>query len=1130
MSLTSSGKVVRMKHSMLRRSTMREIRQSLGRFFAILSIIALGVGFFSGVRDTTPAMVHTVDAFWQEKQLYDYRLVSTLGWEEQDVAFFRMQGNVRAAEGSQTLDLLCRGEDGADYVLKSHSIPQKINLLELTEGRMPEKANECIMDAGMNLGLSVGDTIYLSGSNSQETRDAVRYSKFKIVGAAHSSYYLNYERGSTSLGNGTVAGYLYLPPEAYEREAFSEIYIRFDQDDQIYSKAYNNAMDAREEHWKALTKAQAEKRYDRIVAEAKKELQKGKDELAEKRAEGLQELEDAAKELGDGKRELASAAKELEDAARELEDARTKLEDAQKELEDAKQKLDDGQIELESAGEQLESSQAQLDSAAAQLAESEQRIADGQAQLDAAKTAIDSNDAALREQANALAAQETELEAAMAYFEMLPPEEQAKLTAGQAALREGREKLNAAQAQITAARQELAAQQTALDDGRNQLAQGRAEYEAGVAAYEEGLQQFEAAKQELADGEQAYADGVQEYENGKRDYEDGLQKYEDGKIEYEDGVREFEDGLKEYQDGKAEFDEKIADAEAELADAEAEIADLEHPDTFVLDRSVNIGYSCFESDSQIVEQVARVFPLFFILVAALVCMTTMSRMVEEQRTGIGTLKALGYSEGQIMGKFAFYAGSAAVIGCVIGFAVGTIVFPTVIWTTYQMMYIPLSIKLVFDWQMALLSLVASLLCSIGATWLSCRIELQETAAGLMRPKAPKAGKRVLLEYLPFLWNRLKFLHKVSIRNIFRYKGRFFMMVVGIGGCTALLLTGFGLKDTVADFAEVQYNEIVTADASLGFRNDIHGELPAKLKEVIDAQSEKSILLRETMLDLVTKDTVKAMNILIPDTPDTFGNFMNLHTVDGEPLQFPGKNEAYVSNSVHDRYGVSVGDTITLRSEDMKTITAKVTGIFENHVYNYVLLTPETYASQMNEDVPYNAAYLNFAEGADGTQVSAALSGEDDITNVVLFAEMQERIGKMMSSLNYVVALVIVCAAGLAFIVLYNLTNINITERIREIATIKVLGFFRGETEAYVLRENIALTAIGILAGLGLGVLLHRFVISQIIVDLVSFKVQILPMSYVWSILLTFGFNLLVNLVMGIKLDRINMAESLKSVD
>ena len=1184
---------------------------------AILSIIALGVGFFSGVRITTPAMVHTVNAFWQEKQLYDYRLLSTLGWDEDNVKEFQNMPDVRYAEGANSIDILALNNENTEVVLKAHTIPENINQLRLTEGRMPQSDNECLMDASRPCGLEIGDTIKISQDNEEDTLDTLNDTEFKIVGMADSALYVNFERGTTSIGNGSVEAFVYLLPDAFDRDYYSEIYIRFDHDSVIYSKEYKDAMEQCSDSWEELTQQQADSRYQRIVDDAESELQDGKDELEDKRSEGQQELDDAEKELADGKKELDDAEKELADGRKELDDAQKELSDAkqqiednekkidnaQKELDDVKQQLDDSEQQLNEAKQQLDDSEQQLNEARLQLDDSEQQlneakqqlddsriqldsaeqqITDGERQLNAGQVQIDSafaevrqNEEKLTTSENELNAQEQALNAQLSQipWEYLTPEQQAQFSYAREQIAQGRIQIEAGKQQISSAYQELNIQQENLNQKRRELEVAKSEYEAGKIQYEAGLAQYENGLMQFQEGRTQYEDGLKQFEEGKAQYEDGLKQLEDGKAQYENGVKELEDarqkladgkkeyedglleleegrqkyqdgvkeledgkkeyenGLQEYQDGKKEFSEKIADAEAEIADAEQEIADIEKPDTYVLDRNTNISYACFESDSQIVEQVAKVFPIFFILVAAMVCITTMNRMVEEQRTQIGTLKALGYSESDIMGKFAFYCGTAAVIGCVLGYAVGTVLFPSVIWMSYELMYIEIPLTYIFDWKLSSLSLLASLLCSIGTTWIACHVELSETAAGLMRPKAPKAGKRVFLEYFPFIWNRLKFLYKVSIRNMFRYKGRFFMMVLGVGGCTALLLTGFGLKDTVAGFADVQYNEIVTADAEASFKTDIGETIPTELENSLDSLTEEYMLLNLSSWDILYDDNkVKALNMIIPVSEGNFNNYMHLHTTDGEPLSLPDVDEILVSNSVMERFGAELGKTITLRNEDMEELHVKVTGVFENHVYNYIILSSDTLQKQLGRIPTCNAAYMNFPEETDEYQISAELSKNEHITTVSLFSEMQERMAKTMGSLDYIVLLVIVCAAGLAFIVLYNLTNINITERIREIATIKVLGFFRNETSAYVLRENIALTAVGIIVGLGLGILLHSFVISQIIVDLVSFKTRILPMSFIYSILLTFLFNIAVNAFMGIKLEKINMAESLKSIE
>jgi len=910
--------------SAIKKSSLREIRGTFGRFFAILAIIALGVGFFSGVRVTTPAMVQTVDDFLQENQFYDYRLLSTLGWEEDDIEDFRTRKDVRYAEGAYSLDVLI-ASGSREEVYKVHSITDNINGIKLKSGRMPEKAGECIVEYRKDREW-VGKDIKISSENTDRTKEAFPSDTLKVVGTADSSLYINFERGTTSIGNGSIEGFIYVLPDTFTLEQYTEAYIRFDEDYVIYSDEYDDFMSGREEQWQDIAQERADMRYDSLYSEVDEKISDSRAELEKNRADGQSSLDDAKKQLDD--------------------------------------------------------TQSQLDEQAKQL-----------------------------EQIKSLSPQDYE--------------------AGKAQ----------------------------LDEGRKQLEQGRADYEASLA----------------------------------------------------------------------EFNEKIADGESQLADAEKELSKLKKPDTYVLGRNTNIGYACFESDSEIVAQVARIFPIFFILVAALVCMTTMSRMVEEQRTETGVLKALGYSEASIMGKFMFYSGLAAVIGCVLGFAVGTVLFPRVIWMTYELMYLNLPMRYLFDKKMAAAALAASLLCSIGTTWISCRVELRETAAQLMRPRSPKAGKRVLLEYIPFIWEKLKFLHKVSIRNIFRYKKRFFMMIIGISGCTALLVTGFGIKDSIAGFAEVQYDTIQTADAQAGFKTE-NGDIPENVRELLAEDADGYLPMYTGSWDLLYGKKVKSITLNAPEDYSDFGKYFDLHTESGETVSPPQEGEAVVSHSVSERYNVKKGDEIVLRNEDMKELHLKVTGVFENHVYNYVFTTFGTLEKQLGTSQELNSAYIDFPSDADVREAAKELSRNSSVTVVTQFQDLKVRLSKMMSSLDYIVLIVIVSAAGLAFVVIYNLTNINITERVREIATIKVLGFFRRETSAYVLRENIALTAIGTAVGLVLGIFVHRFVMAQIVVDMVEFSVRIKPESFVYSAVLTFLFNFIIDLFMEIKLERINMAESLKSVE
>ncbi len=890
--------------SIMKKTTLREIRQSLGRYLAIFAIVAMGVGFFAGLKITRQVMITSANAYLEEKQLYDFRLLSTLGFEDEDVQTLSSKEDVRFVEGAVAADILYFNQQGNEDVIKAHSLLQNINGLEVVAGRLPQQATECVVDANLYDKSALGTKIVLSENNVEEDLDYFAYREYTIVGIAQSSAYIQFERGTTALGNGQVSGFMYLLPQGFCAEFYTEIYVKFNQDYPIYSKDYNDYIDDKEPLWKDYCKAQGERRYQAIVADAEAELANAKQTLAEEKADAKQTLADAKKELTDAEAELADAHAELAD------------------------------------------------------------------------------------------------------------------------------------------------------------------------------------------------------------------------------------GWAKYNDSYAEFEEKIAEAEQEIADAEADIANIEKPETYVLNRDTNIGYACFQNDSSIVEGLANVFPVFFFLVAALVCMTTMNRMVEEQRTQIGVLKALGYGEAAIMRKYLFYSGSAALAGCIAGYFLGIHLFPFVIWTAYGMMYQMGSIVYIFDGGTALLCLACALLCSMGTTWISCRHELKEVAADLMRPKAPRAGKRVFLEWLPFIWKRLKFLHKVSVRNIVRYKRRFFMMVIGISGCTALLVTGFGIRDSVVDIADQQFQEIQTYQFGITLKNgikDANDPSLTEFTEILDTYGGSFLPVLETTMDLQTPENLKSIHLIIVENPAQIGEYINLHTPDKTAISYPKAGEAVICEKLAKRYRIQIGDTIHLFEENGKEVQAVVSGICENYIYNYIYLNAETYQTALGTFL-YKNVYANITKDADIHAIGAAIMKANNITAVSINADMLVRFSSMMSSMNYIVFVVIACAAALAFIVLYNLNNINITERIREIATIKVLGFYRNETAAYVFRENTALTAIGCAVGLLLGKLLHIYVMHKVDIDLMSFDVHVKAVSYLLSILLTFAFTWIVNRIMTGKLENINMAESLKSVD
>lgn len=1147
----------------IRKSTFREIKASFGRFMAIFAIIALGVGFFAGLKVTREGMTATVKDYLHRYSFYDFRLLSTLGFEQKQVDSLYAELDVEAVEGAVSFDILYRLEDGRQGAVKAHSVTEQVNRLKIMAGRMPRNGSECVVDSNLLGKASIGGKITLSEDNAKEDLEYFAQREYTIVGIVRSPLYLQYERGNTSLGTGRLDGFIYLLPEGFDVDYFTEIYVKFEQNYDLYSEEYDTLIAEKTSVWEELAGEAALERYQDIVDAAKTELEDGRAKLEENRAQGEAELADAARTLAEAEEQLAEGETALADAQLEIAEGELEIWENEEEIRKAKVTISEKEVELDDgevviAGKEAELAEARtlVDSNEMTLRSGERELAEGKAQwrskketVDAAKMALAEGRKKLQEESAELEKQKEQLkndlesgaitqeayDAGIALIEkgqqtigeyeeqFAATEEQLK--EGEKELEDGWQKIAESEAQLNSGWQALAGARQQLTDGQLAIVEGRREIAEGRSALAQ-------ARRELTEGEKALADGKKELEEGKK----LLREKEE---ELAAAKQEYADGRKEYEDARKEFDGKIAEAEAEIAKGEEELADLEKPGTYVLGRDTNVGYVCFENDSKIVEGIANIFPVFFFLVAALVCITTMNRMVEEQRTQIGALKALGYGEATIMSKYMIYSGLAAVTGCIFGFFLGTWGFPKVIWFCYGIMYNADPIFYIFSWKLAGISLVVSLLCSIGTTWLSCRVELKQVAAALMRPKTPKAGKRVLLEYIPFLWKRLSFLHKVSLRNIFRYKKRLFMMVLGISGCTALLVTGFGIKDSIADVAAKQFLEVQTYDIGVALKNDADDALREKLDGLMARGIDKYTFVMEKNMDIVTDNGVKSI-YLVAGTEEEMAPFLNLHTASGARIAYPAPGEAVISNKLSEDYKIEIGDMITLRDEEMQSFTVRVSGVYENFIYNYVHISEDTWRQLTGEEPERKTVYLNLSETAGSDvivtdelsshELAAELMKWKQVSTVTVNSDTMERIGTMMSSLNIIVVVVILCAAGLAFIVLYNLTNINITERIREIATIKVLGFYRRETESYVFRENILLTMLGMLSGLVMGHFLHRFVMNEIRVDLITFHIYVKPISFVYSALLTLIFAWLVNRTMGGKLENISMTESLKSVD
>lgn len=1090
--------------------TKREISSSLGRYLAIFAIIALGAGLFVGLRLSRPDFLETYNNYTHETNFYDFRLVSTLGLTDDDLAEVKKLDGVKLAEGAVGADFLFNTADEDNLIMMAQSIPEKVNQIKLKAGRMPEKANECLADPDMYSKDDIGSTIKLSKDNSEQTFDTFAYDEYTIVGLADSVLYINMERGSSTLGNGSVKGYIYIPMDGFSTDYYTDIYVCVDSEGYVYSDEYEQSTQKYVDGLEKFMSERAVIRRDAIIDDAmsqlddaKKQYEDGKTQYDAAKAEYDAGYAEYVQKKSDTEAQLEQARKEIENAESMMGNSSV-IDQKQAELDAAKAELDKGQAEYERGMQQF-NAKAKLAYGAVdeQIAYYENRISDKQNDIAAQNAEIESLNAQLAEaQANGDSLKARLIEWKIKTANDRISLDNADIERYNERLEVHRQKRAEVDAELEPYRKQLEDAKAQLDSGYAQIAAGQAELDAAREMISSGGAQLEAAKKQ----------------------------YEQGKAEAERGFAEAE---KELASGKAQLDTAKAELDkgaAELDSAEKQIKNINHADTYVLDRDTNAGYVCFESDTNVVQSVASVFPVFFFLVAALVCLTTMTRMIADQRTQIGIMKALGYSSGAIIGKYMFYSGSATVLGSIFGIAAGSFAFPAIVWFGYGLIYNLSGLTFTMNWPLALGITAANLLVTLLVTWYCCAKELKCAPADLIRPKAPEAGKRILLERIPVVWNDMSFMQKVSARNIMRYKKRIFMMLLGIGGCTALVLTALGLNDTIQNVVTRQYDDIILYDYEITMAYDMNEEEQEIFFRDAGDDIKDAVFLYRGLAEVSDGDAIKNATLTVTDGKKLC-KYIDL-SYDGEPIDYPGRGEAAINyNLARQLGGIEVGDEIKLTTSEKKELTVTVSALFDNYVDSFVFISPETCEEQLGEVPEYKSALANAPDGADVNRCAEALTHDvDGVRGVTLSTDIKERMSSMLDGLLVVVAAIILCAGLLAFIVLYNLTNINISERIREIATLKVLGFYPNEAAHYVFRENLILTGAGAVFGLGLGVALHAFVMNAIKVDMMYFKPHISFLSFAVSIVITFVFAVIVNAIMRRRIDNIDMAGALKSIE
>lgn len=1075
----------------------REIKISLGRFLSILCIVAIGVAFFAGIKASAPDMKNSADTYFDKHNVQDIQVYSTIGLTKKDVAAIKRIKGVKSVQPNFSMDTLSQ-IDSTQMVIKviSYGIDQKMNKIRVIEGRMPERENECLIEASSATNklygtFHIGDTIKLQSGTDEALSKSLKHTKYKIVGTCYNPNYLSYEKGSSNIGSGTVNSFIYIQNTNVLKDYYTEVdvCVKGAKDLDCYSDEYFDVVDPVLKKIKKISNKQIDAH-----------IQSYQSELDEKKQEANDKFNDAENQFNDAQNKIDSGLAEIQSNELKLQDSKNQINQGWNEYY-ANIKVLDNIPTLQNAIAQIEESEKKLPELLNQKEQAENGlnqinavIDDLYAQRKMIQDSIDLIDMAIEKAQNTPSTDEQTEALKIKLIENLKNTK--TYLEGKLATID----------QTIAKKAELEAIIPQIQDGINQIQAASSK----KAELQSQLNQLLSAKNQLNN---AYSSLV----DGQAQYEDGVSKIEDAKTELNKSIEQL-------TLSKAEFNIQKHDALRELSDAQLEIDKMEGK-WIVLDRDSHYSYRDYGACADRMDGIAKVFPVFFFLVAALVCMTTMTRMVDEQRNEMGTLKALGYSKLQIASKYLIYALIASILGSILGCSLGMYLFPTVIFNAWNTLYNIDQIKFLFQPGLILLASGSVTGITLLATLYSIYSELIEMPSQLMRPKAAKAGKKILLERISFIWKRLSFLRKVTARNIFRYKKRFFMTIIGIAGCSALLVAGFGINDSISDIVNQQYNVIYHYDATVAAKtNEITSQIQS-LKGVKDVYEEDHLAVTTK---IENKDISTTVHIISNDKK--FKDFCTL---------FNGKKEfdlddssVLISQKMATKLNKKAGDTIKFKDANNKVIKAKIKGVFRNYVGHHIYASETLYKS-WNTNAKTTHTYLIKSKKTTKKferNLGNKIMNVDGVQSVTFYSSLQKNFKDMIKSISYIVVVLVISAACLAFVVLYNLSNVNISERKREIATIKVLGFTRKEVDAYINRETILLTILGSLIGLGIGVGLHHLIMNLAEMDDIMFGRTINSISYVISFVMTIGFNAIINLFMHRKLNKIQMVESLKAVE
>lgn len=1111
-----------MKKSLLKDS-LREIKNTYKRFISLILIVLLGVGFFAGIRATSPDMKDTIDTYFDNQNVMDIQIMSTLGLTEDDVTAIANLEGINEAVGAYSFDASFNSNEN-EYVVKISSLLENMNKLELQEGSFPQNSDECLVEpallsiSGYKIGdyielapeeIELTDTINIDDENKEENTNTLINNKVKIVGTVKSPEYISMSRGTSKLGSGSVDFYIYMPNENINMEAYTVIYLTVDgaKDLKTYNDDYEDKIEEAKDEVEKISEERKQIRYDKIVGEAMDKLNEAQTEFDTQKQEADNKIADAQKQIDDAKTELASGRQELENnkssAQREFANAEKQISDAQTQIENSKTQLENKRQEANSQIESAEKNLANLQNVKTQynnLISQKSGINAQLAQITASLEELNKNPEENAEKIKELTTTKTTLEASLKQIDVGISTIESTLSSQgisasnlDATIESISSQINSAKQELINAENQINLAQQELDTQKEKLEKTKSSTNSQLAKAQETLDQAEI---EIAENEQ-----------------------------------KLEDERKNAQ-------QELDDAQEKLNDARTQIEKIEKPTWYILDRNSNYGYVEYLQDTERVEKLAAVFPIVFFLVAALMSLTSMSRMIEEERIQIGTLKGLGYNKLQISMKYIIYATSATIIGGFLGMFIGFKLIPSIITMMYGMMYNLPKADCIIRMDIGIVGLDFAILSTVGATIYTCIKELHEKPANLMLPRAPKPGKRIFLEHIPFIWKRLKFTNKVTARNVFRYKKKMFMTILGVCGCTSLIIAGFGIRSAIGTMIPNQYDKLFLYDGTVELKDGLSATQIADETTKIKEQEiiEDTLDCYMTTVEITNIENAQTINLIVTDKIDNFDNFIKLRSrLNRKETYKINENSIILSEKIANLLNIKVGDEIKIKNSDDIEKEVKVGAITENYIYHYMYMSSTLYNSLYGEN-SYKPNTLLIKEKENATIQDednlgkTLLQNKDIVAGVSFLNDTKDIYSEIMDRMQIVVYVLIIAAGLLAFAVLYNLSNVNISERTREIATIKVLGFYNIEVFNYITKETRILTFLGILLGLIVGYFLSMYAVKTCELDMMMFNYNIGIMCFIWGILITIVFAEIVNLAVNRTLKKISMADSLKSVD